>query len=461
MKDTRFMRQGALVIAIGCALVGTAASGAPSPRGSSRARTITPSDFDIDAIWDLNAIEDVTTLNAETIAPASVVTVGGVRLKVFQVMFDSYADPEAPVRIHGFLALPANAGPRSLPALIFGHGAGGQADEHLARTLASLLSAAVLSFSGPGQGRSTGRPSTAENWLRTNPIQQNWLYQYAYSAMRAVTYLGTVPEVDPRRIAMTGVSAGGLMTWIANGVDDRLVAACPMMATGDWPRALRSGSWFAHFPLGQANVSPESPHAQAFARFLDPLHYAHRQNAPVMLINGAQDEFFPIDTTRTTYEAVDAPDKRLEVIFDWDHGYYTTTSIFLNTYNNTQRALERMFGDLTAWLTAHWGNGKPLPPAPDVRIVPTPTGTRFVVPAETAPGASAVHLLYSMDRAYTFRRISMGRQRDGSFAITLVGSLDWNSAVYFVEAQYPNSVFLTSVPVMPEGFTPRVRPFPQ
>lgn len=426
-----------------------------------RTRTLRPSDVDIDAIWDLAAIKDVTTLNAEIVAPLSFVTVNGVRLKVFQVMFDSYPDPDAPVRTHGFVALPANSEPRALPGVIFGHGAGGQADEQLARTLAALLSAAVISFSGPGQGRSTGRPSTAENWLRTNPIQQNWLYQYAYSAMRAVTYLMTLPEVDPNQIAMTGVSAGGLMTWIANGVDDRLAAACPIMATGDWPRALASGSWFIHFPLGEAHVSPESPQAQAFARYLDPLQYAHRQNAPVMLINGAQDEFFPIDTTRSTFEAVEAPDKRLEVIFDWDHGYYATTNVFLNTYNNTQRALERIFGDLRAWFAAQWGTEKPLPPTPEVRMSQTQLGTTFVIPAETAPGASKALLIYSMDRAYTFRRVSMGRQRDGSFAVTLVGLQDWSTAVYFVEVQYPNSVFLTSVPVIPSGFAPRVRPYPR
>jgi hypothetical protein len=194
---------------------------------------------------------------------------------------------------------------------------------------------------------------------------------------------------------------------------------------------------------------------------LDPLQYAHRQNAPVMLINGAQDEFFPIDTTRSTYEAIEAPDKRLEVIFDWDHGYYATTSVFLSTYNNTQRALERIFGDLRAWFAAQWGTGKPLPPTPEVRMSQTPFGTTFVIPGELARGASKALLIYSTDRAYTFRRVSMGRQRDGSFVVTLVGMQDWSTSVYFVEVQYPNSVFLTSVPVIPSGFVPRLRPFPR
>ncbi|HXF05281.1 MAG TPA: acetylxylan esterase [Blastocatellia bacterium] len=461
MNRGRRKRAGVL---LGLLIGGTAIALVPPPAptvAQPAPRTVRPSDADIDAIWDLAAIKDATTLNTEVVAPPSHVTVNGVRLKVFQVMFDSYPDPEAPVRVHGFVALPVNAEPRSLPAVVFGHGAGGQADEQLTRTLAALLSAAVISFSGPGQGRSTGRPSTAENWLRTNPIQQSWLYQYAYSAMRAVTYLTTLTEVDPNRIAMTGVSAGGLMTWIANGVDDRLVAACPIMATGDWPRALASGSWFIHFPLGEARVAPDSPQALAFARYLDPLQYAHRQNAPVMLINGAQDEFFPIDTTRSTFEAVEAPDKRLEVIFDWDHGYFATTSILLGTYNNTHRALERMFGDLAAWFAAHWGTGKPLPPLPEVQMNQTQFGTTFVIPAETAPGASRALLIYSTDRAYTFRRIPMSRQRDGSFVVTLVGMLDWSTVVYFVEVQYPNSVFLTSVPVIPTGFVPRLRPYPQ
>jgi len=409
----------------------------------------------------LTAIKDPTTLNAEIALGPLIVRQSGKRLKLFQVFFDSFDEVQEPILIHGYVALPADSLPRSLPAIIFGHGAGGEGEEDIARGLAAMLSAAVISFSGPGQGRSTGRPSTAQNWMRTIPIQQSWLYQYAYAAMRAVTYMATLPEVDPERIGMTGVSAGGLMTWIANGVDDRLAAACPIMAAGDWERSLAGGSWFLDFPLGQAGMSADSPEAQAFERLLDPIKYAHRQHAPVMFINGAQDEFFPIDTTRTTFEEVEAPEKRLEVIFDWDHGYFAGSSQRFSSYNNLQRATTRIFGDVAAWFGWHLADGKSWPAQPRLEVVQKSGGVTFTVPREDALEASSAQLVYSTDNAYTFRRSQMTRRPNGSLSATLLGNFDLKKLVYFAEVQYPHSVFLTTLPQIPEGFVPKIRPVPK
>lgn len=441
--------------------------GGPVVSAVPRLRSVSPNllraqtDKELDAIWDLDAIKDTGTLRAELVATPVTVTELATRLKVFQVVFSSFDEGQGPIRIHGFVALPADKPARSLPAVIFGHGAGGEGEESVARGLAVTLSAAVISFSGPGQGRSSGRPSTSQNWMRTNPIQQSWLYLYAYSAMRAVTYMATLPEVDPERIALTGVSAGGLMTWIANGVDDRLAAACPIMATGDFRRSFASGSWLRDFPVGIAGMNEDSPQVQAFIKYLDPLHYAHRQYAPVMLINGAQDEFFPIDTTLSTFEALEAPEKRIEVVFDWDHGYFADSSPALNTYNNSQRALTRIFSDLAAWFRWHLADGDPLPPTPEIKVTQNQWSTTFTVTTASTEGAVTAQLLYSTDGAYSFRRYQMNWQPDGSYSLTLFGTLAMTRLVYFAEVQYPGSVFLTTVPHLPEKFVPKIRPFPR
>lgn len=413
--------------------------------------------FDPAAIWNLADIHDPTTLNAEVVAGPIRVVTGGVEMDVIQVKFNSIDRGDGPIRIHGFVAIPMGHPLGTLPAVVYGHGAGDKASEDVAQNLAAMLSAVTISFSGPGQGLSTGAPSTARNWLNTIPdIRHSWLYQYAYSAMRAVTYLATRPEVDPQRIGMTGISAGGLMTWIANGVDDRLAAAYPIMATGDWPRSLQAGSWFLAFPLGEAGLAPDSPPALAFEQYLDPIHYADRQHAPVMLINGAQDEFFPITTTRSTYEAVRAPEKRLEVMYDWDHGYFASSSRQYDTYNNTLNATRRIFGDAAAWFNWHLADGEPLPPIPQVSVTQGNGRSIFTVAPEYAKGARAVRLIYSQDRAYTFRRTLMIRRLDGFYSASLPG--DTTDLVYFVEVEWPGSVYLSSIPVLPDGFVPRIRP---
>lgn len=425
--------------------------------GSAPAPVQAQGEFDPAAIWDLAEIQDPTTLNATVVAGPTRAVTNRVDIEVIQVMFNSIDRGDGPIRIHGFVAIPTGHALGTLPAVVYGHGAGDEADEAVARNLAARLSAVTISFSGPGQGLSTGAPSAAQNWLNTIPdIRNSWLYQYVYSALRAVTYLTTLPEVDPERIGMTGVSAGGLMTLIANGVDDRLAAAYAIMATGDWRRSLEAGSWLLAFPTGDTGLTPDSPEVLAFELYLDPIHYADRQHAPVMLINGAQDEYFPITTTRSTYEALRAPEKRLEVIYDWDHGYFADGSRQYDTYNNTLNAAKRIFGNAEAWFKWHLVEDEPVPPLPQVSVAQQDGTAIFTVAPEYATGAKAVRLVYSQDRAYTFERQRMRRRRDGSYSTSVPG--DTTDLVYFVEVEWPQSIYLTSIPEMPEGFIPRIRP---
>ena len=52
-----------------------------------------------------------------------------------------------------------------------------------------------------------------------------------WNAIRAVDYLETRPEVDRKRIGVTGISGGGAITWYSAAVDERLQVAAPVCAT--------------------------------------------------------------------------------------------------------------------------------------------------------------------------------------------------------------------------------------
>jgi cephalosporin-C deacetylase-like acetyl esterase len=52
-----------------------------------------------------------------------------------------------------------------------------------------------------------------------------------WNAIRAMDYLSTRPEVDSARVALTGISGGGAITWYAAAVDDRFQAASPVCST--------------------------------------------------------------------------------------------------------------------------------------------------------------------------------------------------------------------------------------
>ena len=52
-----------------------------------------------------------------------------------------------------------------------------------------------------------------------------------WNGIRALDYLETRPEVDPKRLAITGISGGGAMTWYGAAIDERLQAGASVCAT--------------------------------------------------------------------------------------------------------------------------------------------------------------------------------------------------------------------------------------
>ena len=139
----------------------------------------------------------------------------------------------------------------------------------------------------PGQSLSTSELGEAPSAFTTAPRRPkspwNWLslgYTPAgvevWNAMRALDYLQTRPEVDPKKIGLTGISGGGAMTWYTAAVDERIAAAVPVCSTYTF------GSQAAHWLQG-ANATASiittpgiyslifmSPKLIALAPCLDP-----------------------------------------------------------------------------------------------------------------------------------------------------------------------------------------------
>jgi hypothetical protein len=108
------------------------------------------------------------------------------------------------------------------------------------------------------------------------------MYHAVMNIMRAHSLLAAQPGVDARRIGLTGISWGGVLTAAVAGVDSRFAALVPVYGCGF---------------LGESEVfGPESAKAAGISwmKLWDPSHRLARAAAPMFWVNGTNDRFFQL-----------------------------------------------------------------------------------------------------------------------------------------------------------------------
>jgi dienelactone hydrolase len=116
-----------------------------------------------------------------------------------------------------------------------------------------------------------------------------------WNAIRALDYLETRPEVDRKRIGMTGISGGGAVTWYTAALDERIAAAAPVCSTytfgsqaAHWVAAGQCDCIYFHntflrdFPMVGALIAPR----------------------PLLICSGRRDVDFPPDGYHEVFRRV-------------------------------------------------------------------------------------------------------------------------------------------------------------
>lgn len=126
---------------------------------------------------------------------------------------------------------------------------------------------------------------------------------------RAKAILVSRPDVDPRRLAITGVSMGGIITSLAAGVDGEFSRVVPILAGGDLAEIIFTGrreTRLMRDAMIAKGMSRED--AEHFLAPIDPLSFASRiAPGSCMMINAANDEVIPKATTMALFHAIRSP----------------------------------------------------------------------------------------------------------------------------------------------------------
>jgi dienelactone hydrolase len=137
------------------------------------------------------------------------------------------------------------------PVVIVLHGTGGN-KEGLAGRLRELAKRGFIGVAIDGRyhgARATQRPGQLPPYpaaildaYRTMG-EHPFLYDTVWDVMRLIDYLVTRDDVDSRRIGLTGISKGGMETYLAAAVDPRVAVAVPMIGVQSFRWALEHGAW--------------------------------------------------------------------------------------------------------------------------------------------------------------------------------------------------------------------------
>lgn len=212
--------------------------------------------------------------------------------------------------VTGLLYIPTS-GRGPFPAVLgtCGHTDNGKAADVYQRIWISLAlkGYVVFAFDPPGQGERFDYYDTAlgESIVRGTVIEHtmagiqciltgsNAANYFIWDEIRSLDYLLSRPEVDPKRVAVTGNSGGGVQSAYLGALDDRLAACVPSCYMTSWRRL-----WTTLGPQdAEQNMIPFVGGKLDFVDYIIPF-------APKpYLMNTAIQDFFSIIGARETYSS--------------------------------------------------------------------------------------------------------------------------------------------------------------
>ena len=196
--------------------------------------------------------------------------------------------------VSGYLTMPVDAKPKSLPAIVSFHGAG-------VYTSWKEFENGAIRFDVNAHGIENGHPKEYYRKLRTGELADyrrrdaddrgKFYFRGMFlRVLRALEYVKTLPEYDGRTLIVRGGSQGGAQTLVAAGLDPDVVLICarvPAMCDHGGILAGRESGWPKLIQL--KNGKPVDPAIVRTAAYYDCAFFARRIKAEAFLTVGLID----------------------------------------------------------------------------------------------------------------------------------------------------------------------------
>jgi cephalosporin-C deacetylase len=257
-----------------------------------------PADFD--AFW-----KQQKAALAKVPMKADLVPVPNSKTPAFDVKITSLGKP-----VSGYFAKPAAAKPKSLPIILWVHGAGVRSS-----SLGNATSGAaqgMLSMDINAHGIPNGKPAAFYRDLSSGDLrnyrhqgrenrEQVYFKGMFLRIVRALDFLTAQPEWDGRTVAVVGHSQGGAQALVAGGLDPRVTfigTGVPAMCDHTGAAINRIAGWPKIVP--SVNGKPD-PKILQEARYYDAVNFANRCRAEAIMSVGFIDATCPATTCYAAY----------------------------------------------------------------------------------------------------------------------------------------------------------------
>lgn len=270
------------------------------------------------------AIEDLARL---TNPPASQIAPGSSPAdNPRAIFFDGPRWRGKPTKVFAWLGMPGHPAGK-VPGIVLVHGGGGTAFKDWV-SLWNARGYAAISIAVEGQTDekvpvvSKGPRSNGTSWKRHEfagparsgiygdsaaPIADQWIYHAVADTILADSLLRSLPEVDPSKVGLMGISWGGVIASTAIGLDGRFAFAIPAYGCGGLHRASNG--------YGLA-LGTNACYQQAW----DPNLRLDRARMPVLWLSWPGDGHFPMDALSISRQKVSGP-SAVSLVPGMSHGH--------------------------------------------------------------------------------------------------------------------------------------------